>query len=212
MSIQKIGEWGKAARILNAYSTRFGVVVDQAVHREALRYEKAMKEGLKDQGAGPPGRDPVTGKFIPGTGGRFAPLSPITIALKKSSKALIDKGDMRNSIGTRKITLKAYFVGLHRTARNRSGASLANIGAVHELGAEYTQRVTAKQARFFRALYMKGLWPHEDFRTVPREGSTIRTRIPARPFVSPVLAELAPGASKRVLDDILKGIGLASRF
>lgn len=197
MSIRRVGQWGQAARILNAYSTRFGAEIDKSVHREALRYEKAMKEGIKDQAPG---------------GVRFKPLSPITIALKRSSKALIDKGDLRNSIGTRKITEKAYFVGVHRTATNRTGGNLANIGAVHELGAEYTQRVTAKQARFFRALYMKGLWPHDNFATVPREGSKIRTKIPARPFVSPVLEKLSPGAGKRVMGDLLKGIGLASRF
>lgn len=197
MSVRKIGEWGKAARILRAYSTRFGAVVDQAVHREALRYEKEMKEGIKDQAPG---------------GVRFRPLSPITIAMKRSSKALIDKGDLRNSIGTRKITAKAYFAGVHRTARNRAGGDLANIGAVHEFGAEYKQVVTAKQARFFRALYMKGLWPHEDFRTVPKEGNTITVRIPARPFVAPVFEKLSPGAAKRVMDDVLKGIGIASRF
>jgi len=197
LSVRKIGEWGKAARILNAYSTRFGAEVDRSVHREALRYAKAMKEGIKDQAPG---------------GKRFKPLSPITIARKRSSKALIDKGDLRNSIGTRKITAKAYFAGLHRTARSRDGGNLANIGAVHELGAEYTQVVTAKQARFFRALYMKGLWPHEDFRTVPKEGSTIRIKIPAQPFVAPVFEKLSPGASKRVMDDVLKGIGIASRL
>lgn len=195
--IRKVGDWGKATRILNAYSTRFGAAVDQAVHREALRHEKAMKEGIRDQAPG---------------GKRFAPLSPITIALKRSSKALIDKGDLRNSIGTRKITEKAYFVGVHRTAKNRAGANIANVGAVHELGAEYTQRVTAKQVRFFRALFLKGLWPHDDFRTVPREGNTIRIRIQARPFVSPVLEKLSPGAAKRVMDDLLKGVGLASRL
>lgn len=195
--IRKVGQWGQAARILNAYSTRFGVVVDQAVHREALRYEKAMKEGIKDQAPG---------------GVRFKPLSPITIALKRSSKALIDKADMRNSIGTRRITSKAFFAGLHRTAMSRSGGNLANIGAVHELGAEYKQTVTVKQARFFRALYFKGLWPHEGWQTVPKEGDVINIRIAARPFVAPVFEKLSPGAAKRVMDDVLKGIGLASRF
>lgn len=211
MSIRKIGEWDRAARVLRAYSTRFGRVVDQAVHREALRYMIAMKEGIKDQGAGPAGRDPKTGRFLPGTGGRFKPLSPITIAQKKSSKALIDKGDLRNSIGTRKIGPGAFFVGVHRTAVSRSGKNLANIGIIHELGKEFTQRVTAKQARFFRAMFMKGLWPHEGWHTVPKEGATIRIRIPARPFVSPVLEELSPGAAKRVMDDLLQGIGIIAR-
>ena len=197
MSVRKVGEWNKAARILNAYSTRLGAVIDQSVHREALRYAKAMKEGIKEQAPG---------------GVRFKPLSPITIAQKRSSKALIDKGDLRNSIGTRKITAKAYFAGLHRTARNRSGGDLANIGAVHEFGAEYKQTVTEKQARFFRALYIKGLWPHEGWHTVPKAGSTITVKIPARPFVAPVLEKLSPGASKRVMDDVLKGIGIASRL
>lgn len=197
MSIRKVGQWGQAARILNAYSTRFGAVVDRAVHREALRYEKEMKEGIKDQAPG---------------GVRFKPLSAITIARKRSSKALIDKADLRNSIGTRKITSKAYFAGVHRTAMSRDGGNLANIGAVHELGAEYKQTVTAKQARFFRALYFKGLWPYEGWQTVPKEGDVINIRIPARPFVAPVFEKLSPGAAKRVMDDVLKGIGIASRL
>ncbi len=103
-------------------------------------------------------------------------------------------------------------MGVHRTATSRTGGRLANIGAAHETGKEYKQTVTAKQARFFRALYFKGLWPYEGWETVPREGDVINIRIPARPFVSPVLEELSPGAAKRVMDDVLKGIGLASRF
>lgn len=204
MSVRKIGEWAKAARILNAYSTRFGAAVDQAVHREALRYEKEMKEGIKDQAPG---------------GVRFKPISLFTRLRKRSSKALIDKADLRNSIGTRKITAKAYFAGVHRTAMNRDGESLTNIGAVHEFGANFKQTVTAKQARFFMAMMMKGMWLpgvpksiDEAFASVPKEGDVINIRIAARPFVAPVFEKLSPGASKRVMDDVLRAIGIASRL
>lgn len=204
MSIRKVGQWGQAARILNAYSTRFGAVVDQAVKREALRYEIAMKEGIKDQAPG---------------GVRFKPISLFTRLRKRSSKALIDRGDLRNSIGTRRITSKAYFAGLHRTAMSRDGESLVNIGAVHEFGADFKQTVTAKQAKFFLAMAMKGMWmpgvpksKDEVFASIPKEGDVINIRTPARPFVAPVFEKLSPGASKRVMDDVLKGIGIASRL
>lgn len=200
MSIQKVGPWDRAAATLKAYATRFDTVVQGAVLKEAARHERDMKLGIRDQKPG---------------GQKFKPLSPITIHLKRSSKALIDKGDLIRSIGTRPITSKAVFVGVHRTARNRDGRSLANVAAIQEFGAGIdevkTREVTEKMEKFFRALFMKGLWPGPPG-SLPRKGSRVRIRIPARPFVGPVFKKLKPGRAKRIMRDVQLGMGLASRL
>jgi hypothetical protein len=196
MSVIKVGPWNRASRILHAYAFKFHTVVDVAVRREAHRYEKAMKLGIRDQAPG---------------GQKFRPLSPVTVHLKGSSKALIAKGDLMRSIGTKQFGPTAYFVGVHRTARNRQGRSIVNVAKVHEFGQVVAQKVTAKQARFFMALYMKGLWRSPDPRTVPREGDTVMVRTPKREFIKPVYKKLSPGTSKRIMQDILVGMGIAAK-
>jgi len=197
MSVIKVGPWNRASRILHAYAFRFHSVVDVAVHKEALRYEREMKLGIRDQAPG---------------GQKFRPLSPITVHLKGSSKALIDKGDLMRSIGTTKFGPTAYFVGVHRMKRHRSGRSLVNIAKIHEFGQVVIQKVTKKQERYFMALFIKGLWKRGGPGSLPREGDTIMVRTPRREFVAPVYKKLSPGTKERVLRDILVGMGIASRL
>lgn len=195
MSVYKVGPWGRASRILNTYAFGFHTAVDVAVHREALRYEKEIKLGIRDQAPG---------------GERFTPLSPITIHFKRSSKALIDKGDLLRSIGTTKFGPTAYFVGVHRMAVSRSGKSLVNIAQVHEFGQTVIQKVTVKQARLFMALFMKGLWKG-GAGTVPRVGDTIVVKTPRRAYIGPVYKKLSPGTQARVMRDIMASMGFAAK-
>jgi hypothetical protein len=66
----------------------------------------------------------------------FRPLAASTIKAKGGkSKALIDKGDYIRSVNVKEIGSGiAYFVGVHKEARNSQGDSLANIGEVLEFG------------------------------------------------------------------------------
>ena len=67
-------------------------------------------------------------------GQSFEPLAASTIKRKKSSKALIDEGDLINKI-TQKIMTDKAIVGLMKGATNRNGEDLVNIGAIMEYGA-----------------------------------------------------------------------------
>ncbi|MCK5604398.1 hypothetical protein KAR91_21085, partial [Candidatus Pacearchaeota archaeon] len=64
----------------------------------------------------------------------FRPLAESTKKRKKSSKALIDKGDYIRSVNVKDLGGGAAFVGVHKEARNDAGDSLANIGEVLEFG------------------------------------------------------------------------------
>lgn len=189
MSIRKVGPWNQAARILRAHASRFDVAVDRAIAREAQLYAKMIKEGIRNQAPG---------------GVKFQPLSPITIFLKGSSKALIDKGDLFNSVKATKITPKAWFVGVHRTATSQDGQRLANIAEIHEFGKDFFQVVTDAQHRFFLFLKASG-----KINRAPRVGQRIHIRIPKRSFVAPVFARLSPGSPKRIVGDIIKFMGIA---
>jgi hypothetical protein len=130
------------------------------------------------------------------------------VHFKRSTKALINKGDLVRSIGTRPAGRKAWFVGIHRTAKNREGRALYNIAALHEQGGVIFQTVTKRQEKFFQALYYKGLMPGP-VRLLPRAGKRIKIVIKARPFVKPVFEKLSPGSKDRILRDVLVGTRLA---
>ncbi len=68
-------------------------------------------------------------------GKKFQPLAASTKKRKKSSKALIDKGDLIRSITVVRLFGSAYFVGVHKMHIDKtSGQPIANIAEVHEFG------------------------------------------------------------------------------
>jgi phage gpG-like protein len=97
--------------------------------------------------------------------------------------ALIASGDLRTSITVTEVT--QVFVGVHRTAKTRTGQSLVDIAALHEHGSRpIVTKLTPKARAFLHAAFRNaGLdAPHGG---QPSTGIAV-IQIPARPFLAPV--------------------------
>ena len=120
MGSERFGNWKKVEKLLTGnLAARFQVAVYKATVKNALILVKEIKKGIKSQAPG---------------GQAFAKLAESTIKKKGSSKALIDTGFLVNAI-TQNIMGDKAFIGLLRTATNKSGDEIANIGAIMEFGA-----------------------------------------------------------------------------
>ncbi len=125
MNIKKIGEWNMARA---------------AVQRQGMRAHRAMGKATKQEAHLMRGM--IVRAFVSGgrsNGVNWPKLQPATIAAKKSSKPLIDSGDLRNSVVVVTDGNDA-FVGVTSKSRSSDGKSLANIAAVHEYGKTIVQK------------------------------------------------------------------------
>lgn len=187
-AVQKTGDWAKATKILTGLTDRYHKALLVGLSRSGQMLRDETRKGIRNQA---PGGQP------------FEPLTEFTIRNKGSSKALIDHGDLVNSI-TFKVdpARMAVFVGILRTARSRNPESgeiyLANIGRVHEEGAIIP--VTPRMRAFF--LYRWG---------IKLKSSTLYISIPARPFLKPTFEKHGPKAAeefRELLVKVLRGEGL----
>lgn len=184
IKIGKTGQWVAAARTLGTGPARLRIAMDRATLQEAEFFRKKVVEGIVKQAPG---------------GKAFKPLSETTLAIRRftgfaGTKALIVRGDLRNSI---KVTKKngplgvEAFVGVHRTERGSDGEKLVNIAAVHEFGAgPIVIPVTPAMRRFLMAAFSAEL---PGFGEQQGDGSSglsrgiIIVKIPARPYMQPVI-------------------------
>ena len=143
------GDWHRLDEILNP--ARLAEGIRQAAARVGNYGASEVKKGIVSSSPG---------------GQTFAPLSPITIARKGSSKPLIDHGDLVGSITYQVIDSENVFIGVKKGKE-------VNIAAVHEYGC--TIKVTPKMRAY---LHHQG---------VHLKASTQMIYIPARPFLRPVL-------------------------
>jgi len=185
MSVKRVGEWNKAARILGKGPARIRVAMDRAVLQEAQLFRKKVVEGFRTQSPG---------------GKAFKPLAPATIQARKfkgfrGSKALNVTGSLRNSITVQKKTTVAgveAFIGVLRTARARDGKKLVNIAEVHEFGSKpIVIKVTPAMRRFLMAMFRgKSKRSRKKSAPITASGGIARgfiiMQIPARPFIRPV--------------------------
>lgn len=124
MAVRRVGDWQAARRKLTSnLGGRLAMALQQATIKNALVLVREIKLGIRAQA---PGDKP------------FVPLAESTIEAKGSSKALIDTGFLVNSI-TQRIMADKAFVGILRTASNKDGVRLENIGAIMEFGATIRQ-------------------------------------------------------------------------
>jgi len=102
--------------------------MEERMHRNARRLLLREAHALR--------RDIIAGIRSQAPGGdRFKQLSPVTIAAKGSSKALIDRGDLIRSINVSEFEGgKIIFVGVNRNEQNQDGTMLEDIAVVHEFG------------------------------------------------------------------------------
>lgn len=173
------GKWGVARRILAGGGPRVHRAIHQAVLQEAHYLRKKVVEGLREQAPG---------------GKAFKPLAPLTLALRKlrgfgGTKALMVRGDMRNSITVKPVGVGAAFVGILRTARGKDGQVLANIAEVNEYGSKpIVIRITPKMRALLAAVAAQGGGGSSSGTkpSGPGKGFMV-VQIPPRPFFRPVL-------------------------
>lgn len=159
MSVRRYGDWDRALEVMRGIEAKYDRAVNRGLHRVGVHVRDKIKRGIRDQAPG---------------GKEFVPLHPATVAAKGSSKALIDNGDMVGAITYKITSPEQVFVGLLRTAKNKQGEELANLGHIHEYGR--IVRVTPKMRGYLAAVLGLHLKPE-----------TIAITIPARPFLRPVL-------------------------
>jgi hypothetical protein len=200
IQIKLIGEWQKAARIVETMGPRWEKAQDMAVQREAQFLRRQMVQNLTSGGA-------LAGK-------PFAPLGQGTLVMRAfrgfgGTKPLIVTGALRNSISVVKLPGGVVFVGVRRGGPGaKGGKSGANIAEIHEFGASFTVRMTPKMRRFLAAAYRRAGVPFG--RPGGGKGSGVLTiRIPARPFVGPVVDRFAKpeDVQKRFWETVSKAMG-----
>lgn len=180
--MEKVGDWALAHRILNGGGLRVRRAIDRAVVQEAQSLRSKIIEGLVSQEPG---------------GQAFKPLAESTLAARRykgfrGTKALLNRGDLRNSIAVHREHFGA-FVGVLRTARNRNGASLANVAELNEWGSRpIVIQVTPKMRKFLAALHRtSGGTAFTGGGGQAGGGASgfgvIVMQIPARPFIRPVV-------------------------
>ena len=195
MAVSRTGDWARARRLLTAAPQRLQAAVSAAVRQEAHALRNEIVQGLTSQAPG---------------GETLKPPSPLTIAARQlegfgGSKALIVRGDLRNSI-TVIVQGDEAFIGVSRSARSRDGASMMDLAKLHEFGGPpVIIPMTPKMRRFLFALLRQA-------GKEPTGGSgrgVIVVQVPARPFLRPAFEKFREGASRRFLERVARELGLA---
>ncbi len=175
MKVRKVGDWRLARRLLSTAPQRVERAANKAVMQEAQFFRAKIVEGLREQA---PGGQPLQ-----------AP-APTTLAIRRfrgsrGTKALIVRGDLRNSITVVKEA-RGAFVGVLRTAKGADGRSLVNVATVHEFGSRpIVVKLTPKARRFLHAAFRRA-----GLERTKGSGSSTGIAViwvPARPFLRPVL-------------------------
>ena len=172
----------------------------RAILKEANYLVGQIKLGIRNQAPG---------------GVMFKPLAASTLRRKKNkSKALIQWGDLMDSINVKEIgnlrTNGAAFVGVHRTAarkRGRKGPPLVNIAAIHENGTRpYTIPVTPRLRRWWFAMFMQGVFstPLSRRRTVINHPG-----VPKRAFIRPAFDRWNKNAPERIAEAVAADVAKA---
>ena len=166
--VTKYGDWSKLKRTMDRFGKNLSKNCTVALRRAGLELEGFIKNRI------------LTGKDM-------SPLHPVTIAMKGSSKPLIDGGDLLGSVGYRFVEADAVFVGVHRMA-----ADGTNIAALHEREKGTKVKVTPKMRAFLHAngLHLKK--------------TTTEIFIPGRPFVKPAYLDFkGKGITKKLFSNAI---------
>jgi len=165
LSLEKFGDWKRLEKTLDGIQRKIEAAMRKATRKNALLLERHIKKGIQTS-------KPAGGKSL-------APLHPLTIQLKGSSKPLVDNADMLNAITHKMVGKTDAVVGLLRNVpkKGATGAAigLVNLGWIHEHG--WAIRVTPKMREYLASQGM------------PLKATTTHIKIPARPFVRPVFED-----------------------
>ena len=199
IDIIKVGDWSAAFKITSGMSARFKHAMDKAVHKEAQNFRNKVLQAFRSSGKS--------------NGKPWRKNEPWTIKRKKSSKPLIDKGDLYGSIVVIPVQESTYFIGVPNNARSHKGAKLTRVGSVHEFGQVITMTVTAKQFYYIMHLIRKygssGKKPSSGSKV--KIGGTLIIRIPERSFLRDTLKEHFKPADveARVMGHVTQQMGWA---
>ncbi len=178
---------------MDAWKKRTPPAIRRVLLQEGQALARLMKLGIRSQAPG---------------GKAFQPLAASTKKMKRSSKALIDKGDMIGSINVTPLPLSAevaVFVGINRGKRSSDGKDLVNIAEIHEFGTRpFMITVTPKLRAWWFAMFRKKI-----FKTPlsPRTFILKHPGVPERPFLRPSFEKWRKGADGRALKAIAKQMG-----
>lgn len=175
VGLKMVGDWKEAKEVLAAAPGD----LDQAMEAAVAALAEFLVGRIKKR----------IGENVP------PPNSPFTVLMKKSSKTLINKGDLRNGARAVRVGKHRYFVGIPAALQGGRGAqklgSLTKLAEVLEDGRTIVMRMTPKQRRFLFATLGK-----KASKIPTKGGSTgiLVIHIPPRPFIKPVFAEFQPQA------------------
>lgn len=176
--------WQHAIRVVNRVGNGIDRAIRKALKREAQFFRTKIVQGIREQAPG----------GIP-----FAPLSANTLKTRalegfRGKKALIRTGELRNAVVVVE-TEEGVFIGVLRTARNRSGQSLANVADIQENGAgPFIVPITLRSRHYLGAAGVNA----------PGPGRFVIIRIPPRPFIRPVFDKW--GSGSQVKDRVLRSV------
>ncbi len=126
------GKWAKTRRSLDKAAHTSRNALRQTLLREAAKLSSDMKENI------------VQGGNL--TGQSFTPNAAKTVAKKKSSKPLIDHGDLLNAIGSHKLGSEKVLVGIpgdKQTKKKKVSALIAAYARLNEYGGVQTTGKTS---------------------------------------------------------------------
>lgn len=180
------GDWAKTGKIVDSMADRFRTAADKAILREGHFLRGQMVQNITSGGAA--------------AGSPFAPLSPATLRIRKfhgfgGSKILMQTSTLRNSITVARMG-GGVFVGILRKGGKGKGGGRANIAEIHEFGISFTMPTTEKQRRFLMAALSgakgtKGSAGKAAGSKASGGLGSIKVKIPARPFIGPVVDKFA---------------------
>lgn len=193
--IYRKGNWNQVQKALAAASSVLatGQAFEKALLKEAYLMQRKMKQAIKT--AGESNKQP------------WAPNAPSTVTIKGSSKPLIDRGDLRNSISVVEHD-KMIFIGIPNNARGRNGQDLVSVAATHEFGHTFAIKVTQEMRDAVLIKLAKGD-QSKPFSSKGKlvVGNTMIIRLPRRSFVGDTMD--AHFSSEDVANRLLKRVALA---
>jgi len=167
-TVKRTGDWKLLKRTLSGLPTRVKAAQKIATFEEAHHYRRMVLKAFKTSGRS--------------NGKAWEPNKRSVLANKGSSKPLIDRGDLRNSIVVVKRG-KGFWVGVSSRKRSRDGSRLVDIAAVHEFGRVIAMQVTPKMHAYVMAQLAKNGGGGGGGSGKFKPGAIIVIKIPERSFL-----------------------------
>ena len=189
--VERDAGWEELRRLAKTMGPKFQVAWRAALRREAEFLRKKIADGLR---SGAPG------------GKAFAPYSPLTVALGNAGKSPLAK------LAPQIAVVPTVGGGLMIVVRGagRGGMTNTDLAAIHQAGMEYTVTLTPRARRYLMAkMRERGILQKAAREKGAGNGGVIRIKIPARPFVKPVLDAYAKPeqVGERFIASVMKTMG-----